>query len=311
MVTGEGSGSYWKRSARGRDNHTRINTHDGNRQQRDATRLTVEPKQRAPTLRIITSMRWTGKRNNNPKVLTATIDSHHPNDHRKPRAQRFSVHLLALRARFFFVPHSFRHAVSTRRAGRQRVHPRSLSPAECGSLPSFPIRREWQKDLRQLLDKFLLQFRRKHQVAVALFFGRQRGENPASHAEVSRTHVRAFVCAFEAQSKPAKINALIVVPFSGRPACASRALRVEPRRHRLQQSSGGFPGMAGGKLAAQFDYWKLRASVAEGLRRGRGRNQAGPANKRSKRVTRIRIRASLMRPLVCTSYPAPRNSSRK
>jgi len=277
----------------------------------------VEPKRRAPTLRIITSMVGPGSetitlRSSLPQSIRTT-----QNDHRKPRAQRFSVHLLALRGALLLRPRILFDTQFPRGAqGASEYILARFRQSNMGRSHPSPSAGNGQKDLRQLLDKFLLQFRRKHQVAVALFSDASVAKilpptrKSAAPCASLRLRLRGSKQSGENQTLSSSYHSL-VVPFSGRPACASRALRVEPRRHRLQQSSGGFPGMAGGKLAAQFDYGKLRASVAEGLRRGRGRNQAGPANKRSNRVTRIRIRASLMRPLVCTSYPAPRNSSRK
>jgi len=284
----------------------------GIRQQRDATRLTVEPKQRAPTLRIITSMRWTGKRNNNPKVLTATIDSHHPKRPSKAAAQRFSVHLLALRGALLLRPaffstrsfHAARRAPASTSslafASRMWVapilpHPPGMAerpPATPGQIPAAvpaqasscrsPVFRTpaWRKSC-------LPRGSQPHPCAslrLRLRGSKQAGENQTlSSSYHSLDALPARHALFESS------RAAIV---SSNPAAASPAWLVETRCPvRLLEAS--------------------RKAFAEGLRRGRGRNQAGPANKRSKRVTRIRIRASLMRPLVCTSYPAPRNSSRK
>ena len=55
----------------------------------------------------------------------------------------------------------------------------------------------------------------------------------------------------------------------------SRGLRVEPSRDCFQQSSGGFTGMAGGKLTAEFEHREPGARFPEGWRRGRGSGHVG------------------------------------
>ena len=46
---------------------------------------------------------------------------------------------------------------------------------------------------------------REHQVSITLFLRCERGEDPASHAEVGSPHVRALLRAFETQGNSAKI----------------------------------------------------------------------------------------------------------
>src|SRR3989442_440688 len=55
----------------------------------------------------------------------------------------------------------------------------------------------------------------------------------------------------------------------------SRGLGVKPSLDLFQQSSAGFTGIAGGKLAAQFDHRESRARDLESLPCGRGRGQIG------------------------------------
>jgi hypothetical protein len=63
-----------------------------------------------------------------------------------------------------------------------------------------------QKNFGQLAHKLRLLLRREHQVTVAFVSGGKGSEDPASHPEISRPHVRAFLCSFEAQRKSAKIR---------------------------------------------------------------------------------------------------------
>ena len=74
----------------------------------------------------------------------------------------------------------------------------------CGSLSS-PSTVHRQKNLRQISNEFRLLLRREHQIAVALFFGSQRSEDPASNTEVGRSHMRTFFDAFKAESNLAEI----------------------------------------------------------------------------------------------------------
>src|ERR1035437_9605220 len=50
---------------------------------------------------------------------------------------------------------------------------------------------------------------------------------------------------------------------------------LEPSLDRFQQSGAGLTGMAGGKLAAQFNHRELGARGLEGWRRSRGGGHAG------------------------------------
>ena len=63
-----------------------------------------------------------------------------------------------------------------------------------------------QEDFRQSLHKFRLKFRSEHQVAIAFFLGRKCGKDPSADTKIGRTHVRAFLCTFEAQGDPTKIR---------------------------------------------------------------------------------------------------------
>jgi len=65
-----------------------------------------------------------------------------------------------------------------------------------------------QKYVRPLRDEIRLLFRCEHQVAIALFFGSQSGENSAAHAKVGRSHVRSFLRTGQAQRNPSKIGRL-------------------------------------------------------------------------------------------------------
>src|SRR5208282_3477502 len=85
--------------------------------------------------------------------------------------------------------YSFPPEASKPCAERRSARPRSLSPAECGSPPFVPSAVNGQKNLRQLPDKFRLQFRSDHQVAVTFILGGQRGKDPASHTEVGSPHM--------------------------------------------------------------------------------------------------------------------------
>ena len=78
----------------------------------------------------------------------------------------------------------------------------------------------------------------------------------------------------------------IVSPLSEETSAAapvSRRLGAEPSFDRLQQSGAGFTGIAGRKLAAQFDHWKSGTRVVEGLGRGRGRGPVGAYQQEIKR----------------------------
>lgn len=68
-----------------------------------------------------------------------------------------------------------------------------------------PAAGDGQKNLRRLADEVCLLLWREHQVSIALRLRRERGENPAAHAEVSRAHVRALFGALKAQSDAAKV----------------------------------------------------------------------------------------------------------
>jgi len=74
----------------------------------------------------------------------------------------------------------------------------------CRSTPS-PSAVDGQEHVRQLLDKRRLLLWREHQISVALFFVRQRRENPSPYAEVHRTHVRALFHPFQTQRNPPKV----------------------------------------------------------------------------------------------------------
>jgi len=69
-----------------------------------------------------------------------------------------------------------------------------------------PPARDGNKQFGQLFHECGLLLGREHEIAVTLAFGGQRGEDSASHPEVSRPHVRAFDCPFEAQSNPSEIR---------------------------------------------------------------------------------------------------------
>src|SRR6266446_4493796 len=55
----------------------------------------------------------------------------------------------------------------------------------------------------------------------------------------------------------------------------SHGLGVKPSLDLLQQGSAGLTGVAGGKLAAQFDHREPLARDLEGFLRGRGRGEIG------------------------------------
>ena len=75
-----------------------------------------------------------------------------------------------------------------------------------GHSHSSPSARNRQENIWQLSDEVRLKLRREHQVAVALGLRGERGEDVDSNAEVGRTHVRAFLCPFEAESDAAEIG---------------------------------------------------------------------------------------------------------
>jgi len=63
-----------------------------------------------------------------------------------------------------------------------------------------------QENFRQFRNEVRLEFRGKHQVTVTFVLRGEGGEDPALHPEVSCSHVRAFLGAFEAESDPAEIG---------------------------------------------------------------------------------------------------------
>jgi hypothetical protein len=73
---------------------------------------------------------------------------------------------------------------------------------------SHPSPAAWdgQKNVRLFGNEIRLLLRREHQVAVTLFLGGERGEYPASDAEIGRAHVRALFGTFQIQRNSAKIG---------------------------------------------------------------------------------------------------------
>jgi hypothetical protein len=73
------------------------------------------------------------------------------------------------------------------------------------SVPT-PTSRNRQKDVGSFGDEFGLLFGGKKQVAVALPFGSERGEDSSAHAKISMPHVRAFFSALKTECESAKIS---------------------------------------------------------------------------------------------------------
>jgi hypothetical protein len=64
----------------------------------------------------------------------------------------------------------------------------------------------WEEDFRGISDECCLLLRREHQVAVALLYMDECGEDVAADAEVGCANVRAFLCAFKRESDAAKVG---------------------------------------------------------------------------------------------------------
>jgi len=83
-----------------------------------------------------------------------------------------------------------------------------LGEADMSRSHSSPSAGNGKEDFGQLADEFFLHRRREHQVAIALLFGGECGEDPASDTKVSGAHVRTFLCAFEAERDTAEIGCI-------------------------------------------------------------------------------------------------------
>ena len=74
-----------------------------------------------------------------------------------------------------------------------------------GCAVASPAAGNGQEDIGSLGNELRLLLGRQHQVAIALLYRCERGKNAAAHAEVHRSHVRAFLGALKAQRQPFEI----------------------------------------------------------------------------------------------------------
>src|ERR1700722_3486642 len=68
-----------------------------------------------------------------------------------------------------------------------------------------PSTRNRHEHLRQFLDKSSLQFRREHQVPIALALRGEGCKYSAAYAEVGCAHVRSLLSVLQAEGNPSKV----------------------------------------------------------------------------------------------------------
>ena len=80
-----------------------------------------------------------------------------------------------------------------------------LGEEDVGCAVASPAARNGDEDTGSFGDEVGLEFGGQHEIAVALPDRREGCEDPSTHPEIHRAHMRAFLCAFEAEGEPTEI----------------------------------------------------------------------------------------------------------